>query len=190
MARLWIIIGVCLVLSGCVTQQVDENGNPVEPPKLEEELVLDEEGRIIARPTRLMPPDRLIVNGDTPTEREIRLSAVEGLPEDEAPITYKKTQEWMAEYLAKQDEIYIRPSFDSNLQNDVIYGMVYLRAVDPDTGKEISGGYVCVNQAMLSQGLVRIRDLREIRDERLREGLQKAQDMAKREKRGLWSKNP
>ena len=189
MARLWIIIGVCLLLAGCVTQQVDSEGNPVKPIELETELVLDDDGRIIARPTRLMPPDRMIVNGDTPTEREIRLSAVEGLPESEAPVTFQKTQEWMAEYLAKQDEIYIRPSFDSNLENDVIYGMVYLRAVD-ETGREIPGGYVCVNQAMLSQGLVRIRDLREIRDARLREGMQNAQDLAKREKRGLWSKNP
>lgn len=187
MARLWIIIGVCLLLSGCVTSTVDEHGNPVDPIELETELVLDESGRIIARPSHLMPPDRMIVNGDTPTEREVRLSAVEGLPEEEAPITYQKIQEWMAEYLAKQDEIYIKPAFDSNIENDIIYGMVYLRAVDPETGKDIPGGYVCVNQAMLSQGLVRIRDLREIRDERLREGLQKAEDLARREKRGLWS---
>ncbi|MBZ0135387.1 MAG: thermonuclease family protein [Planctomycetes bacterium] len=189
MTRLCIIIGLCLLLTGCVTQEVDEQGNPIKPPALDKDLVLDEDGRIIARPTRLIPPDRMIVNGDTPTEREIRLSAVEGLPESEAPVTYKKTQEWMAEYLAKQDEIYIRPAFDSNLQNDVIYGMVYLRAVDED-GRDIPGGYVCVNQAMLSQGLVRIRDLREIRDERLREGLQKAEDLARREKRGLWSSQP
>lgn len=189
MARLWIII-VSVLLAGCVTQQVGPDGRPIEPPKLETELVIDESGRIIARPTRLIPPDRMIINGDTPTEREIRLSAVEGVPESEAPVTFKKTQEWMAEYLAKQDEIYIKPSFDANLDANVIYGMVYLRAVDPDTGKDIPGGYVCVNQAMLSQGLVRIRDLRELRDERLREGLQKAQDFAKREKLGLWSSNP
>jgi hypothetical protein len=188
MSRLWIIIA--LLLAGCVSQQVDEAGNPIKPMELERDLVIDEDGRIIARPTRLMPPDRMIVNGDTPTEREIRLLGVEGVPEKEAPVTHLKAQEWMAEYLAKQDEIYIRPSFDSDLRSRVIYGIVYLRAIDEATGREVPGGYVNVNQAMLSQGLVRIRDLREIRDERMREGLQKAEDLARREKRGIWSKNP
>jgi len=189
MRLLSIIITACL-LTGCVTQTVDDRGNPVKPAELEKDLVIDDAGRIIARPTHIYPPDRIVVNGDTPTEREIRLLGVEGLPESEAPTTFRMTQEWLHDYVAQQDEIYVKPSKDSDVNNDVIYGIVYLRAVDEETGKEIPGGYVNVNMAMLSQGLVRIRDLREIPDPDLRDRMQQAQDMAKREKRGLWSKQP
>ncbi|MCB9893448.1 MAG: thermonuclease family protein [Planctomycetes bacterium] len=189
MRALLIIIAVFL-LSGCISQQVDDRGNPVKPVELEKELVIDDSGRIIARPTHIYPPDRMIVNGDTPTEREIRLLGVEGLPEDEAPNTYAEAQEWMAKYLAPEDEIYIKPSLDSDLDSDTIYGMVYLRARDPDTGKEIAGGYVNVNMALLSKGLVRIRDVREFEGTDLRDRMQAAENMAKREKIGLWAKQP
>ena len=190
MAKLWIIIGITLLLAGCVTNTVDEQGNPVGKAALDDELVLDDAGRIIAHPTRLIPPDRMIVNGDTPTEREIRLLGVEGLPEEEAPNTYAECQEWMARYLAAEDEIYIKPSLDVDMDAEVIYGIVYLRARDEDTGKEIPNGYVNVNMAMLSKGLVKIRDIREFEGNDLRERMQKAQDMAKREKLGLWASKP
>jgi hypothetical protein len=181
---------LALVLAGCVTQEVDESGNPITPRALEDKLVVDDDGRIIARPTHLIPPDRIEINGDTPTEREIRLLGVEGLPESEAPITYAKTQEWMRKYLAEEDEIYIKPALDADLDDSIIYGIVYLRAVDEKTGRDIPDGYVNVNMAMLSQGLVKIRDLREFQDEDLRDRMAEAEAMAKREKRGLWSSEP
>jgi hypothetical protein len=179
-----------LLLAGCVSQVVDEDGNPITEGKLEDKLVVDDDGRIIARPTHLTPPDRIEINGNTPTEREIRLLGVEGLPESEAPTTYAKTQEWMRKYLAEEDEIYIKPALDADLDNSVIYGIVYLRAVDEKTGRDIPDGYVNVNMAMLSQGLVKIRDLREFQDEDLRQRMADAEALAKREKRGLWSSEP
>lgn len=189
--RIWYLgLALCVILTGCVTQQYDSEGNPIGKDNLETDLVVDDDGRIIARPTRLIPPDRLIVNGDTPTEREIRLLGVQGLPESEAPTTYAKTQEWMRKFLAEEEEIFIRPSVDATLSADVIYGIVYLRAKDPDTGRLIPNGYVNANMAMLSQGLVRVRNLREIEDEGLRKRMQEAEELAKREKRGLWSNDP
>jgi endonuclease YncB( thermonuclease family) len=189
MRTLLIIIAVGL-LSGCISQQVDDSGNPIKPPELETGLVIDDSGRIIARPTHIYPPDRMVVNGETPTEREIRLLGVEGLPKEEAPNTYAEAQEWMAKYLAGEDEIYIKPSLDSDLDSEVIYGLVYLRARDPETGKEISGGYVNVNMALLSKGLVKIRDIREFEGNDLRDRMKAAENIAKREKIGLWSKAP
>ncbi|MCA8910218.1 MAG: thermonuclease family protein [Planctomycetes bacterium] len=188
MKRLWIIIGFALLLPGCVSQTVDSEGNPIGKTKLSDELVIDSAGRVIARPTHIYAPDRIVVNGDTPTEREIRLLGVEGLSEDEAPITYQKSQEWLHNYVAGEDEIYIKPAINADLDADIIYGIVYLRARDKKTGEPIPGGYVNVNMAMLSVGLVKIRDLREFEDEGLRQRMQEAQDMAKREKEGLWSK--
>lgn len=180
---------VALCLAGCVTQQYDADGNVIGPASLEKDLVVDPDGRIIARPTHLIPPDRMIVNGDTPTEREIRLLGVEGLSKSEAPVTYAMCQEWMARFIAEEDEIYIKPSLNSELSQKVIYGIVYLRALDAE-GKEVPGGYVNVNMAMLSQGLVRTRDLREIQDEGLRARMQAAEDQARREGLGLWSDKP
>ena len=181
---------IALLLAGCVSQQVDDKGNPITPAKLEEDLVIDGDGRIIAKPTHLIPPDRIEVNGDTPTEREIRLLGVEGLPESEAPKTYAMIQEWMRKYLAEEDEIYIKPALDTDLKDSVIYGIVYLRARNKDTGEEIRDGYVNVNMAMLSQGLVKIRDLKEFQDNDLRKRMAEAEAMAKREKLGLWSAKP
>jgi hypothetical protein len=184
------LFALILTLTGCVTEQLDERGNPVKPAELEDKLVIDDDGRIIARPTYLIPPDRIEVNGGTPTEREIRLLGVEGKPEDEAPVTYAKIQEWMANYLSKESENYIKPALDTDLDDRVIWGIVYLRAVDPETGEDIPDGYVNVNMAMLSQGLVQIRDLREFQDEDLRDRMAEAEAVAKREKRGLWSSKP
>lgn len=189
MRGLWIIITVFL-LAGCVTQTVDDQGNPIKAVELDKDLVIDDSGRVIAHPTFIYPPDRFIVNGDTPTEREIRLLGVEGLPKEEAPNTYAEAQEWMAKYLAAEDEVYIKPSLDSDLSNDIIYGMVYLRARDPDTGKEVDGGYVNLNMALLSKGLVKIRNIREFEGQDLRDRMTAAENMAKREKIGLWSKAP
>jgi hypothetical protein len=105
-------------------------------------------------------------------------------------VTYAKIQEWMANYLSKETEIYVKPALDTDLDDKVIWGIVYLRAVDPQTGEPIPDGYVNVNMAMLSQGLVQIRDLREFQDESLRDRMAEAEALAKREKRGLWSSKP
>ena len=189
--RIWYLsLAFCVILTGCVTQEYDSEGNPVGKDALETDLVVDDAGRIIARPTRLIPPDRMIVNGDTPTEREIRLLGVEGLPESDAPTTYAMTQEWLRRWVAEEDEVFVKPAVNAELDADVIYGIVYLRAKDPDTGELIPDGYVNMNMAMLSQGLVRIRDLREIEDERLRARMKEAEELARREKHGLWSSDP
>ena len=187
---LTLTLGLAFALAGCITQQYDSQGNPIGRAALERELVTDTGGRIIARPTHLIPPDRMIINGNTPTERGIRLLGGEGVSRDKAPTTYAKSQEWMAKYVAEEDEIYIKPALNTDLKQRVIYGIVYLRAVDEDTGREIPGGYVNVNMAMLSQGLVRTRDLREIEDAGLRERMQAAEDYARRERLGLWSGDP
>lgn len=177
------------VIAGCVTQEYDRDGNPIDR-ELEGELVRDEAGRIVGRPTRLIAPHTIIINGDTPTEREIRLLGVEGLPQSEAPVTFAKIQEYMRRYLAEEEEIFIRPAIDANLRDRVIYGIVYLYALDPKTGTIRRDGYVNVNEAMLSQGLVRIRDIREVPDTRLRERMEAVQAYAKENKLGLWSDTP
>lgn len=184
------LLHVALSMTACVTEHLDESGNPIEENQLSDELVMDDDGRLIGRPTRCIPTDRLIINGDTPTEREIRLLGVEGVPESEAPNTYAECQEWMAKFLAPAQEVFVKPALDTNLNDRVIYGIVYIQASDPDTGKLIKDGYVIVNMALLDRGLVRIRDAREIQDERLREAMIERERVAKREKRGLWGKNP
>lgn len=186
--KLALAILLSLICAGCVT--TDEKGNPIGRAKLESDLVVDSYGRIVGRPTRLMPPDKIIINGNKPTEREIRLLGVEGLAERQAPNTYAECQEWMARFLAAEDEIFIKPALDSELSAKVIYGLVFLRAYDEKTQQPIPNGYVSVNMAMLSKGLVRIRNLNEIEDSRLRESMREAEARAKREKLGLWSKNP
>ncbi|MCC7508756.1 MAG: hypothetical protein IT464_05245 [Planctomycetes bacterium] len=180
------------VLAGCVTQNVDKDGNPIEggTGKLEKELVLDKDGRIVGRPTLLIAPHTIIINGGTPTEREIKLLGVEGLPERDAPTTFAKTQEWMRKFLAEEEEIFIKPALNADLKADVIYGIVYLYARDEKTGGIRDNAYVIVNMALLSQGLVKIREAREIEDEWLRDRMIAAEKYAKDEKLGLWSNKP
>ncbi len=187
------ILGLVLLLAGCITQEVDDSGNPIKRGK-SEELVLDDAGRLVMRPTLLKAPHTIIVNGDTPTEREIRLLGVEGLSESDAPVTFAMTQEWMAKYLAAEEQLFIKPALDSNLNAAVIYGLVYVqayeRAEDGTPGRMIAGGYLCVNQAMLSEGLVRIRNIQEIEEPGLRDRMQKAEASAKAAKKGLWAAKP
>lgn len=183
-------LSLCALLSGCVTRTYDSEGNPIGKDNLETDIVVDDYGRIVAKPTHIYPPDRIVVNGDTPTEREIRLLVVEGAPRHEAPNTFAKSQEWMRKFVAPADEIFIKPSLDAELSDEIIYGIVYLPALDSKTGRPIPGGYVNVNMAMLSQGLVRIRDLREVDDEGLKKRMKEAESIAKRNKDGLWSSDP
>lgn len=178
------ILFLSALLSGCVTRTYDSQGNLIDENGLDEELVVDDNGRIIAKPTHIYPPDRIIVNGGTPTEREIRLLVVEGAPREEAPNTFARSQEYMRKVVAPANEIFIRPSLDAELGDYVIYGIVYLPA------RDVPGGYVNVNMAMLSQGLVRIRDVREVDDKGLQERMKAAEDRARRGKEGLWSSNP
>ncbi|MBX3474050.1 MAG: thermonuclease family protein [Planctomycetes bacterium] len=192
MARM-AILALTLLLAGCITQEVDNSGNPIKRGK-SEELVLDSAGRLVARPTLLKAPHTIIVNSNTPTEREVRLLGVEGLPEKQAPRTFAMTQEWMARYLAAEEQLFIKPAIDSDLQRYTIYGIVYVQAyetgADGKPGRMIPGGYLCVNQAMLSEGLVRIRNINEIEDAGLRDRMVKAESRAKAEKVGLWSAKP
>ncbi len=175
-----------LLLAGCGMTQPEDKGTIGDG--LGTNLVVDKDGRIIGHPTHLEAPGIFIINGGKPTEREIRLLGVEGLSEEEAPITFAKTKEWLYNYVRNEQEIFIKPGIGTDLADHVIYGLIYLSAVNKETGKR--GGYVCVNNAMLWHGLVRIRDLNEIEDVDIREGLKKAQDHAKREKLGLWSNKP
>lgn len=188
--RIGLTLLLLCALCGCVTEQIGEDGKPIGRAALEKDLVLDKDGRIIGRPTTLVAPHTIIINGDTPTEREIRLLGVVGVPERDAPTTYKMAQEWMYKYLAQEEEIFIKPAMDSDLKADVIYGIVYLYARDEKTGGVMDNAYVIVNMAMLSQGLVKIREAREIDDEWLRDKMIETEKQAKEKKLGLWSDNP
>jgi hypothetical protein len=175
-----------------VTTEVGEDGRPITR-KLDDEIVVDDDGRILARPTRLIAPHTIIINGGTPTEREIRLLGVEGLPKDKAPRAYAECQEWMAKYVAKEDEIFIKAALDSDLNNRVIYGIVYLYArEDEDDPKSplIPGAYRIMNQALLAKGLVRIRNIEEFPDPAMRARMQKIEDRAKELGVGIWSSKP
>jgi len=188
MVRLF-MLGLALLLAGCVTEVYDSEGRRMGPDALEKSLVMDDDGRIIARPTRLIAPHTIIINGGTPTEREIRLLGVEGQTRRQAPNTYARAQQWMRRFVAEEDEIFIRPAIGTNPENRVIYGDVYLYAREPG-GDIVPGGYVSVNEAMLSQGLVKIRDIREFEVGHTRTRMQNAEDRARREREGLWSDNP
>ena len=50
--------------------------------------------------------------------------------------------------------------------------------------------YVLVNMAMLSLGLVKIRDIQEFSNSALQKRMREVEDEARREKRGLWSETP
>lgn len=190
--RIGLMLLLLCALTGCVTQNVDKDGNPIEgrTGTLEKDLVLDKDGRIVGRPTLLIAPHTIIINGGTPTEREIRLLGVEGLSESDAPTTFAKSQEWMRKFLAEEEEIFIKPALNADLKADVIYGIVYLYARDEKTGGIKDNAYVIVNMALLSQGLVKIRAAREIEDEWLRDRMIAAEKYARDEKLGLWSNKP
>lgn len=190
MARAAILL--CLLLAGCVTTEVGPDGQPIERGR-SDTLVLDTAGRIVARPTLLIAPHTIIINGGTPTEREIRLLGVEGLPKELAPTTFAKTQEWMATYLSREEQIFIRPALDTDLESPVIYGVVYIQAYLRDrTGNlaPVPDGYLCVNQAMAAEGLVRIREARELEDPGLRDRIVRAEQHAKDRRLGLWGDSP
>lgn len=175
--------------AGCVTYEVDAHGNPIEKKDgLAKELVFDSNGRFLGVATRLSPPHTIIINGGKPTEREIRLLGVEGKSAAEAPNTYRRCQEWMAEFLSHGETLYIRPQPGTDTGQYVIYGEVYLDAAGPD-GKPVDG-YVMVNMAMLSMGLVKLRDAREFTSPALQERMREVEDKARREKLGLWSPSP
>lgn len=188
MRPLAVLLGLALILCGCVSYDVDERGDPVKREGLAKDLVFDAKGRFMAIATRLSPPHTIIVNGKKPTEREIRLLGVEGKLESEAPNTYRRSQEWMAEYLSHGETLYIKPQRGADHNEYVIYGEVYLDAVD-ENGKPIDG-YVMVNMAMLSLGLVKLRDAREFQTPEIQKAMQDVEDKARREKLGLWSDKP
>jgi endonuclease YncB( thermonuclease family) len=183
------VLALLLLFSGCVTEVYDSEGRPMGRASLDRELVVDDSGRIIGRPTTLRPLTTIIINGNTPTEREIRLLGVEGPREREAPNTYAKCRQWLQAFVANENEIFIRPAVGTNLNNYVIYGSVYLYARGPDGGI-MPGGYVSIIEAMLSNGFVRIRDIREFEEGAVRERMRNAEALARREREGLWSNNP
>jgi hypothetical protein len=188
--RICSILALFCVLAGCVTVEVDDEGREIKPRELEKEMVIDDKGRIVARPTLLIAPHTIIINGNTPTEREIRLLGVEGLPEDQAPVTFARTQQWMAQFLAREQEIFVYPAIDTDLNNRVIYGIVYIYNRERETGEIIPGRYEIVNQAMLSQGLVKIRNVKEFPDEAMQQRMLKTEEQARRKGLGLWSNQP
>jgi hypothetical protein len=122
------------------------------------------------------------------TEREIRLLGVEGLTETQAPKTTEEIRQWMYKYVREEQEIFIEPGIGTDLSDPVIYGLIYLPARDPETDEQL--GYVIVNVAMLSKGLVRIRNIDEVENKSIREQMLEAESHAKRQKLGIWSKNP
>jgi endonuclease YncB( thermonuclease family) len=185
--RIGLLLVCLLMLTGCVTEVYDAEGRRVGRDALARELVVDDSGRIIGRPSRLVPPHTLIINGGTPTEREIRLLGVEGKSHAEAPVTFERARQWMNRYLRDLDEVYIRPAVDTNYRDYVIYGDVYISAKDAHGGAV--RGYVSINEAMLYHGFVQLREIREFEPE-VRERMQNAEDRARREREGLWSSNP
>ena len=189
-----VVLALAVVLAGCVTVEVDEKGNPINRGPTSE-IVTDNAGRLIVRPTRIIPPHTIIVNGGTPTEKEIILLGVEGVSKQEAPTTYAKCEEYYAKFIAPeaQREIYVRPALNADLSARTIYGLVYIQAFR-DVGDRkvelIPDAYLCINQSMVSEGLLRMRDPREIPDERLRDSMVELEKEAKRKKLGLWSNDP
>ncbi|MDC1143054.1 thermonuclease family protein [Planctomycetota bacterium] len=188
--RLKILYLFALVfIAGCTGPQSGDDKGTIGDG-LGEDLVTDNVGRIIGHPTHLEAPDKFIINGGTPTEREIRLLGVEGLSEEEAPKTTEKIRQWMYTWVRDEQEIFIAPGIGTHLSDHVIYGIIYLQAKNPETGDPMADGYVVVNVAMLHQGLVKIRDINEIENENIRKQMLNAEAHAKRQKLGLWSKNP
>jgi endonuclease YncB( thermonuclease family) len=186
------LISLCLFLvffTGCKTEELDpKTGAPYKG--LDKDLVFDDDGRFLAIATRLIPPHTLIVNGDKPTEREVRLLGVEGLSESKAPNTYKAAQEWMYKFLTHGETLYIKPGVGTDKDQKMLFGEVYMEAVDPVTNEPLPNKYVMVNMAMLSQGLVKIRDVREFTNPLIQDKMKQVEDEARREKRGLWSDRP
>lgn len=190
--RICLTLLMLCALCGCVTQEIGEDGRPIEN-KLDDQMVVDDDGRIVARPTHLIAPHTIIINGDTPTEREVRLLGVEGLPKDKAPRSFAEIQEWLAKYVAREEEIFVKPALDSELDQRVIYGMVYLYArEDQDDPKSqvIPNRYVMMNQALLAKGLVKIRNVDEFPDPKVRSMMQATEDRAKELRVGIWSSKP
>jgi len=181
---------LAIVVCACVTTEIGPDGNPITRDPPETELVIDEHSRIIAKPSRITPPDTIIVNEGTPTERTIKLLGLEGVPKEDAPRTFETCAWWLKEFVAPAMTIYIRFPGGTDLDQNVIYGEVLLDAVDEETGRPIPDGYVSVNQAMLSWGLVRIANPEAIKDEDMLRRMRNAEAIAKREKRGLWSNDP
>jgi hypothetical protein len=186
-----VALALAVLLAGCVTTEVDDQGNPVKRGPTDE-IVTDKAGRLILRPTHIKPPTTIIVNEGTPTEREIILLGVEGASKEQAPITFAKIEEYYDTWVAPeaQREIYVKPGLGADLNARTIYGLVYVQAFR-DAGDRkveiIPDAYLCINQAMVSEGLLRMRDPREIPDERLRASMVELEKEAKRKKLGLWS---
>jgi hypothetical protein len=189
-----VALAFAVLVAGCVTIETDEKGNPINRGPTDE-IVTDNAGRLIVRPTRIIPPTTIMVNEGTPTEKEIILLGVEGVDKAKAPITFAKVQEYFDTWVAPeaQREIYVKPGLGANLNGRTIHGLVYVQAFR-DAGDRkveiIPDAYLCINQAMVSEGLLRMRDPREIPDERLRASMVELEKEAKRKKLGLWSNDP
>ena len=189
MRKLLLPIALFLVfITGCKTEEVGPDGNPSKG--LDKDLVFDDNGRFLAIATRLVPPHTLIVNGDKPTEREVKLLGVEGLPESKAPNTYRLAQEWMYKFMTHGEQLYIKPGVGTDKDQYSLFGEIYMEAVDPKTNQPLTDKYVMVNMAMLSLGLVKIRDVREFTNPAIQDKMKQVEDEARREKRGLWSERP
>ena len=180
------LLAALLVCSACTTILLDDEGRELKVgyDALAKELVFDGDHRLIGKLGHLKPPDRFFINLDKPTEREIRLLGVEGLPEDEAPNTWDACRKWMAEHIAPIQEVFVQAPAGTDFTAYVIYGVIYA----PASGDQ--GGYVILNEVMLDRGFVKIRDLREIADPAMRKRMLARENAARREKRGLWALNP
>ena len=187
-----VALSLAVLLAGCVTQELDSHGSPIQRGP-SDEIVVDGSGRLVVRPTRIIPPTTIIVNGGTPTEREIKLLGVEGLPEREAPITYATLQTFYAKYVAKEEQIYVKPALATDFKQRTIWGVVYLqmyRELENGELQIIPDRYGIVNMYLLSLGLVKMRNPLEIEDEQLRARMIAVEKQAKELKRGLWSDTP
>ena len=182
------ILLVLVFITGCKTEELGPDGAPSKG--LDKDLVFDDDGRFLAIATRLIPPHTLIVNGNKPTERVVKLLGVEGLPESKAPNTYKLAQEWMYKFMTHGEQLYIKPGVGTDKDQYSLFGEVYMEAVDPKTNQPLTDKYVMVNMAMLSLGLVKIRDVREFTNPAIQDKMKQVEDEARREKRGLWSDRP
>ena len=174
------ILGCSLLLvSGCVTHQVDDNGEVITDGEANpnDVLPLTADGLLMGTAIRIIDPTTIVINKKNP--KTIHFVGVETPDPSTHPDIYERAKLYLSEHIGKGQWLLIRMQEGTNGHRKDIHGTVMMR----DASDE---GYLDVTQSMLSEGLLKLGDVREFQKTEVINAMKRCEQKARVARRGLW----
>ncbi len=186
----WLFLSVLgilpvLLIAGCVKETFGEDGVRIPEQNQEfedvpEELVISEQGLIIASVTRIIDPVTLEVNVKVP--RIIKIPGVAGPDKEKMPNLYDEALGELYRLIEEhRNVIYFRPKRGIDLEAKVITATMML------PHRQDSQYWYDVTQGMLSKGYYRIEDEAEFQSPVIIESMRKREMEAQFAGLGIWA---